>query len=65
MHKNLADRKASGRGWLSRAVLGLFGGIAAPLEPRLVPVEISRDDDTLMEALRRRGHQSDGRKHGR
>lgn len=56
MHQDLANRKASGSGWLSRAVLGLFGGIAAPLEPRLVPIE-SRPSDDLREAPHRRDGQ--------
>lgn len=51
MHQNLAHRMANGRGWLSRAVVGLLAGIAAPLEPRLVPIRIRRSDD-LMEAFR-------------
>lgn len=31
MYQKRANPMASGRGWLSRAVLGLFGGIAGPL----------------------------------
>lgn len=59
MHQNLANRIASGPGWLWHAVLGLVGGIAAPLEPQFVPVAISRDHDALMDALRRREDQLD------
>lgn len=65
MHQNPVNRFRTGPGWLSRAARGLFGAVAAPLGPRLVPIEISRDDDVQMEALRRRDDHFDWGNHRR
>lgn len=66
MLRKLTSGIGSGPGRLWRSVLGLFGAIAAaPVEARLVPAEIRRNDAVRTEPRRQPDERLDWGGHGR
>jgi hypothetical protein len=66
MLRKLANGIGRGPGRLWRSVLGQFGAIAAaPVEPRLVPAEIRRNDAVRTEPRRQPDERLDWGDHDR